>query len=144
MIEDVGNLYSDGQNLTSTGASTNVLDHKVAIRNLGIGRPLALVITVQAIDASSADETYVAQLQTDDSAGFGSPTSWEPSITIPRASAVGTKFVRAITPDALSERYSRVNFTLGGTTPSITIVAELKPMDAIQEDAYYTDALTIG
>lgn len=144
MIQDAQNMYSDDQNLTSTGASTNLIDHRIAIRNLGIGTPLALVIVVQAIDASSGDETYVAQLQSDDNAGFSSPTSWEPSITIPRGSAVGTKFVRFLTPDTLSERYSRVNFTLGGTTPSITIDAWLVPASAIQEDAYYTDAITIG
>lgn len=145
MILDSQNLYSDAQALTATAASTNLIDHG-ADRNLGIGEPMALVITIDvAADGTTGDETYSAQLQTDDNSGFSSATSVGGAVSIPRTTAVaGTKYVMAVPPDTTFERYSRVNFTLAGTTPTVTLTAFLQPMSAIQNDGYYADAITIS
>ncbi len=144
MILDSQNLYSDAQALTATGASTNLIDHG-SDRNLGIGEPLALVIVLDvAADGGNSDETYSAQLQTDDNSGFSSATSVGGAITITRGTAAATKYVMAVPPDTTFERYSRVNFTLSGTTPSVTVTAFLQPMSAIQNDVYYADSITIS
>lgn len=143
MIVDAENTYSVGQTLTATGVSTNVIDHG-SDRNIGIGEPLAVVITVTAIDAASADETYTAQLQTDDNVGFSSPTSVGGALTIPRTTAAGTRFVIPVPPDTATERFTRLNYTLGGTTPSITLTARLIPAKFVQNEGVFPDAITIG
>lgn len=146
-IIDVQQMFSDNQNLVATGASTNIIDTAsvpqnfigtfVAERRLGVGEPLALVITVLAIDATSADETYTATFQSDDNSGFASAAQIGEIITIPRASAVGTRFIRAIPPGTATERFLRINYTLGGTTPSINVDAYLTPMSMIQDEQVY-------
>lgn len=144
MILDGQNLYSDAQALTTTAASTNLIDHG-ADRNLGIGEPMSLVITIDvAADATNSDETYVAQLQTDDNSSFSSATSVGGAITITRGTAAGTKFVMAVPADTTFERYSRVNYTLGGTTPTVTLTAFLQPSNAIQNEVAYADNITIS
>lgn len=144
MIMDAENLYSDAQALTATAVSTNVIDHG-ADRNLGIGTPLALVIILDvAADAADADETYTAQLQTDTVEGFGSPTSIAEAITITRGDAAGTRYVRIIPPDTTLERFTRVNYTLGGTTPSVTVTTFLIPAANLQNEVVYPDNRTIS
>jgi len=147
-IIDRENNYSGGsgtgQNLTASGFSTDLIDHRLD-RDLGIGEPIALVIQLRAApDAAQADETYAVQLQTDDNSGFGSPASVGPSISIPRTSLSGQKFVIYLPPDTTIERYTRLSWTLGGTTPSITYEGWLTTWRAIQNDAAYVDAITIG
>jgi len=142
-MQDKDNMYSDAQVVVATGPSTNAINHRKD-RDIGIGNPMAVVYTVRAIDAASADETYTAQLQVDDTDAFGSPVSIGGLATIPRTSPVGKKFVTMIPPDTDFEQFSRVSYTLGGTTPSLTLDAELKPWWAIQNDAAYADAVTIG
>jgi hypothetical protein len=144
MIIDSQNLYSNAQALTGSAASTNLIDHG-ADRNLGIGEPMALVITLGvASDGTTGDETYAAQLQTDDNSSFSSAASVGGSVTIARGAAAGTKYVMAIPPDTTFEQYSRVNYTLGGTTPTVTLSAFLQPMSAIQNNVVYADAITIS
>lgn len=144
MIIDRENAYSNAQALTGSAASTDLIDHK-SDRDLGIGEPMALVIVSRVkADETTGDETYAAQLQTDDNSGFGSPTSIGPSITMARTDPAGTKYVIYLPPDTNLERYTRVNYTLGGTTPTITVDAWLTSWRAIQNDRYYADAITIS
>lgn len=143
MIIDRENMYSNAQPLTGSAVSTDLIDHK-SDRDLGIGEPMALVIVPRnSPDGTTGDETYAAQLQTDDNSGFASPTSIGPSISIPRSSAAGLKYAIYLPPDTTLERYTRVNYTLGGTTPIVTVDAWLTTWRAIQNDAYYADAITI-
>lgn len=138
MIIDNLLSYSDAQALTGTAASTNIVDHGTpSPRSIGIGESLALVISVDvAADAANGDETYSAQLQTDTSSGFGSAVSVGQAITITRGDAAGTKYYMTLPPDASVKRYTRVNYTLGGTTPSVTVTAELVPVRLLQNDQY--------
>lgn len=124
MIMDERLLFSDGQALTGTAASTNVVDLTTA-RQIGKGRPLYLVITLDvAADDTTGDETYSAQLQTDDNEAFSSAASLGGAITITRGDPAGTKYVATI-PYENVERYLRINYTLGGTTPTVTLNAWL-------------------
>jgi hypothetical protein len=71
MILDAQTTLSDFQALAASGASTNLIDF-TKVRNLGVGEPLALVLTLDvAADATDGNETYTAQLQTDTTAAFG-------------------------------------------------------------------------
>ena len=143
-IRDAHNQYSDSQNLTATGVSTNVIDHG-ADRNLGQGEPLVVEICVEvAPDAANADETYTVALQTDDAVGFGSPATVGETVTITRGEAAGTKHYIAIPPDTRIERFTRLNYTLGGTTPDLTVSAHLIPASGVEEQTKYPDNITIS
>jgi hypothetical protein len=146
-IIDSQQMFSDSQNLTATGASTNIIDTAsvpqnfigtfTAERRIGTGEPLVFVIHVLAIDAASADETYTATFQTDDNSGFSSATQLGEIVTIPRASAIGTKFIRTIPAGLATERFLRINYTLGGTTPSLTIDAYITLASMVQNEQVY-------
>jgi hypothetical protein len=144
MYLDAQNLYSDKQSVAATAVSTNIIDHG-ADRNLGIGEPLALVIVVTTVlDAGNADETYSAQLQTDDNAAFSSATSVGGAVSLPRGSAAGTKFVFVLPSDTSIERFTRVNYTVGGITPSGNVTAFLTALSMVHNDVHYADAITIS
>lgn len=144
MILDEQNQYSNAQALTATAASEDVIDHG-SDRNLGIGEPLAVLITVDVVaDDVNADETYTVALQTDDNEAFSSATQVGGSVTIARGTAAGAQFVIPVPPDTTFERFSRLNYTLGGTTPSVTLTAELVPQAFIQNDVVYPDGFTIS
>jgi len=57
----------------------------------------------------------------------------------------GFKVVIPIPPATTSEsaRYIGVRYTLAGTSPSVTITADLKPMNMIEAQAYYADGYDI-
>ena len=115
-----GNAPTDA--LTASGALTNVLDFG-PVRNMGTGKPLYVTLQlVTAADATNGDETYSFAIQTDDNSGFSSATTIG-TLTVPRGSAAGTKFTHSVSNAV--ERYLRVNATLGGTTPSVTVKAWL-------------------
>lgn len=147
MIIDAELRYSVAQSLAASAASTNIIDHGTT-RNLGDGEPMAVVIVVTTVlDGGNADETYAAQLQTDDNSGFGSPTSVGPSYSLPRSSAAGTTFICPIPPGVTVERYTRLNYTVAGTTPSGNVNAFLTRLSMVSRlpgPVVYPDAITIS
>lgn len=150
MFLDAQNLFSDAQALTVTVASTNLIDLGVD-RNVGIGEPMCVVITVDvAADATTGDETYQFDLETDDNVGFASPLILARRIVsalpnIPRATmAAGFKLLIPVPNDTTAERFLRLNYTLGGTTPTITVTAFLQPMSMVQAEAVFAKGYTIS
>lgn len=145
MIIDNLLSYSDQQALTVTAASTNVVDHGApSPRGIGIGEQMALVVSLDvAADATDGNETYTAQLQTDTVVGFGSAVAIGPVITIVRGDAIGTKYYATLPPDLSVKRFTRVSYTLGGTTPSVTLTAELVPVRFLQNDQYAASGYTV-
>lgn len=143
MILDAQHLYSDAQALSGTGAaSTNLIDHGPgAERRLGTGEPMAVVITVDTAMAGTSP-TFQATLQSDDAAGFASAATVAQSKSY-TALAAGAKIVIPIPPGDATERYTRLNYVLGGTTPTVTVTAALQPMSMIQNDAVYADGFAI-
>lgn len=122
MLIDSRLEFSIAQVLAASGVSTNVIDLSQD-RNIGRGRPMWVVLQItQAPDSANADETYQADLQTDDTDAFGSPTVIG-TVTIPRTALLGARFWIALGPD--NEQFLRMNYTLGGTTPSIGLSAWL-------------------
>lgn len=148
MYIDAQNLLSDSQAFTASGASTNYIDLS-SDRDIGVGEPLAVVITVEvAADVASTDETYAFAVQADDNSSFSSPRDViSRSFTTAQATtelAINKKVVFLLPADDLTERYLRLYATLGGTTPSITISAWLAPASFVQNDKYFADAITIS
>lgn len=138
MIIDAELQLSDAQALTATAASTNLIDLGVD-RDIGKGEPLALVITVDVALAGTSP-TFQPAIQTDDNAAFSSATTLLTGQSY-SALAAGAKIVLPI-PDT-NERYLRANYTLGGTSPTITVTAVVQPMSTIQNDAIYADGFAI-
>lgn len=140
---DALNLYSDAQALTTTAASTNIIDHG-ADRDLGKGEPMVVRIQLDvAADNTTMDETYTATLQTDDNASFSSATQVGGIATITAGSAAGTVIYIDVPPDTVFERFSRINYTLGGTTPTVTVTAFMQPKSMVQTDGVFADNITI-
>lgn len=130
MILDIANQMSDAQALTATAVSTDVLDLDND-DNIGKGEPMAVVIPVTvAADFTSANETYQFTVQTDTVENFASPT------VVTETGAINgdvlTAGYKVVLPlGHYNERYLRVNYTLAGTTPSVTVDAYLVPLSDI-------------
>lgn len=144
MTQDRENQYSGAEVVAASGASQDVVDHG-ADRNLGIGEPMVVVITLdEEPKESDGNETYAAKLQTDEDASFGSATDVGESITILRTAAAGTRYVIPVPPDTKMERVSRLYYTLGGTNPSMTVTARMMPQRLIQNNVVYPKGYTIS
>lgn len=142
MIVDALQKLSEDQALTGTAASTNLIDLG-ADRNIGVGEPMGVLITVDvAADVASGNETYQFDVETDDNSGFSSATVIARRIIDKASLTAGSRWVIALPGDC--ERYLRLNYTLGGTTPSITVTAFLQPLSMLQADDYYADGITIS
>ena len=143
MYVDLETQLSDAQALTATADSTNYIDLGVD-RDMGKGEPLALVITVDvAADTANGDETYQFQVETDDNTSFSSSTIVADA-TIGRA-VLTAGSVHVIPLGNTNERYLQGVYTLGGTTPSVTVTADIKPMSMIQNaDVYYASGFAVS
>jgi len=139
-------LLSDAQAVTTDAASTNVIDLSQS-RNIGAGEPMAVVVTVDvAADHTTGDEAYAVEVQVDDDSAFGSSTMIT-SYTIPNTTVKGDVHVIPIpiTASNADNRYLRVNYNTGGTSPSITVTAFLTALSAApQKYVPYADGLTIS
>ena len=146
MFIDSQLLFSDAQALSATGASTNLIDLGVQ-SYLFDGEPMAVVIQVDTgADYTTTDETYAFALQCDDNSSFSSAATVVTQ-TISAASsnlAAGAIKVLPIPVGYNVERYIRMNYTLGGTTPSITLTCFLAPLSLVPKIAYYNDNITIS
>jgi hypothetical protein len=141
MYVDRENLFSNAQALTATAASTDLIDLGQE-RRLGIGEPMCVVIGCD-VAMGGTSPTMIATLQSDDNAGFSSATTVVVSPTF-SAFAAGAKYVLPIPPGTATERYLRINYTMGGTSPTITVTTHLQPMSMVQNDAVYPDGFVIS
>lgn len=143
MIMDKELVLADTQLFNADAGTTNVYDLG-ATQNLGDGEPLALcIVTDIAADFTTTDETYAIDLQTDDNAAFGSPTSVLKT-TFPASQLVPGRILTMPLPyGANFERYLRAFLDVGGTTPSVTLTIFLQPVTMIDKMRYYPDAFNI-
>jgi hypothetical protein len=122
-IMDRTGLFSDGQTITATAASTNVVDlgayGLTMPRDAGLGTSIPLVVAVTQSFNNLTSLTI--SIETDDNAAFSSPTTvWtSPAYTLAQV-AQGAKY---LLPDSLpagvSERYVRMKYTVAGTAPTL-------------------------
>jgi hypothetical protein len=136
--------FSAAQAITADAASTNVIDLG-AVRQIGVGEAMSILICViVAADSTTGDETYSFELQTDDNSSFSSATTL--SDTVLAASVLTIGSVHAIPlPRTGLERYIRLNYDVGGTTPTITVSAWLQPTSMVAGlPQQYADAITIS
>ena len=148
MFIDAQQQFSSAQALTATAASTNVLDLGPITpntqRRIGTGEAMSVMLCVStAADSTTGDETYAVTLQTDADEAFGSAATvaqW----TIPASQLTAGATIGLGVPKGVAvERYIRLNYTLGGTSPSVTLSAYLQPSDLVQAYYSYADNSTI-
>lgn len=128
MIMDRTLLFSDGQAITATAVSTNVIDlgatgtpygGSALVRELGYGNEVEMVCTVT--ESFNTLTSLTITIETDDNAGFASATTvWtSPAYTLAQL-ATGAKY---LTPDRIpvgvNERYMRLRYTVGGSNPTL-------------------------
>ncbi len=135
--------FSDAQALTATAVSTNIVDLSLD-RDIGKGEPMGVLVTVGvAADFTTTDETYQFTVQTATDAAFTSPVTVVASATINGDQLTeGASVVLPIGHTNL--QFLRVNNTLAGTTPTVTIDAFLQPMSMIDGTVDYASGFTVS
>lgn len=146
MYTDSQGYFSVAQALTATAVSTNVIDLG-SDRDVGVGEPMGLALaTIVAADFTTGDETYQIDIQ---SGATATPTKVIarriPVVTASNATSdlgLGKLLVIPIPYD--NERFLRVNYTLGGTTPTWTVSAWLAPLSMIEKQQQYPIGFTVS
>lgn len=148
---------SDSQALTATALSTNVIDLGLT-RAIGNGEAMVVVFTVEvAADQTSADEDYTFALEVASNATitanrqeigqlvFESGTPTAPALNADLLVA-GFQFAIAVPPSAISigNRYLAARYTLAGTTPTITVSADLRPAYDVSIPVTYASGFTVS
>lgn len=127
MILDRTLLFSEGQAITASAASTNVVDlgetgkpvgaSANLVREIGFGNDVEMVCTV--VESFDKLTSLTISIQVDDNAAFASPTTVWTSVAYPLSQlATGAKFLLPDEiPAGVNERYMRLYYTVAGTTP---------------------------
>lgn len=128
MIFDRTLLFSDGQAITATVPSTNVVDlgatgtvngaSTAMVREIGYGNDVDLSVTVTQ-SFNNLTSLSIA-IQVDDNAAFSSPTTvfTSPAYMLAQL-ATGAKYLLPDTlPAGTNERYVRLMYTVAGTAPT--------------------------
>ncbi len=154
-IDDKTRL-SDSQAVTADAVGTNVYDMGVA-RSIGSGEPMAIMFTVDvAADQVTGDEDYTFDIEFATNAAqstgrqlvgrrvFESGTPTAPAQDADLLVA-GFRFYVPIPPVTLAEtgRYLGIRYDVAGTTPTITVTADIVPMRTIDSTANYTSGYAI-
>lgn len=126
-------MLSQGQVVTAAAPSTNVIDRGAGGiplggpsefgRDLGRGRPVPLVVQLDA-DAGGTNPTLDVTLQVDDDEAFASPRIVGAAPRVVGGSA-GDRVGLFYVPEDTDERFFRLHYDVGGTSPSYTITAGL-------------------
>lgn len=121
MIIDRFNEFSNAQLVTSSAASTNVVDLKAA--GAIEGKPYYLHIKVAGVVTASGGATVTFSFETDSAEGFGSATTLWTSAAIGKAAlTAGTEVVRLPINGMPLNRYARVYYTVA-TGPLTSVSA---------------------
>lgn len=119
-------VMSDAQAVTATASSTNSIDTQTALRNLGSGEEIDLVVTTTTTATAAGAATVTFSL--DDSSDNSSFTQQFLSAAIAKASLVaGFEPFRMVLPRTL-QRYIQVTYTVA-----------TGPLTAGNFSAYLTD-----
>jgi hypothetical protein len=119
-------IFSDGQAITATAASTNVIDFgspgtwvhsSIAITD-DKGNS-AICLGIQVTEAFDNLTSLTIALEKDDNAAFGSATTvYSESIAL-ASLVVGAKTAVRVIPFSADEPYLRIQYTVVGTAPTV-------------------------
>lgn len=131
MIFSKEQMFSEGQVVAANGASDNVIDLGAAGtvlgapapigRDIGKGRPIPIWISLDA-DPGGTNPTLDVALEVDDNEAFSTPKTVASAQQL-APGAAGDRVAIFYVPQGADERYMRLNYTVGGTSPSYTVTA---------------------
>lgn len=137
MIFSAEQTFSESQVVTATGASTNLIDLGATgvvlgapaprDRDLGKGRPIPIVVQLD-IDATGTNPTLDVTLQVDTQENFASPTTVATAQQV-AGGAAGDRVSLFYVPEGTNQRYLRLLYTVGGTSPSYQLTAGIVMAD---------------
>lgn len=128
MIFDAQALFSDGQAITATAASTNTIDlgapgtpygsSSALVRDIGKG--CEIPISVSLTEAFNNLTSLTISVETDDNSGFSSAATVFTTTAIPLASLTLGYVLKQLVeiPEGTNERYVRLKYTVVGTAPT--------------------------
>ena len=129
MIMDRSLLFSDGQAITATAASTNLVDLGATGTVYGAASPI-----VRDVGEGERSDLYVGvtqsfnnltsltiSVETDDNAGFSTPTTvfTSPAYTLAQLATGATYLLPDQVTVGTNERYVRLKYTVAGTAPTL-------------------------
>ena len=138
MFVDKKQAFADGQALTVTAVSTNVIDLGVD-RNIGPGEHMAVMVS-SSVNAGGTTPTLQFSIQSSPNENMSGSTVIGTSEEVTSLLA-GQKIVLPIGLN--NERYLRLNLIAGGTSPTHTIDAYLQPYDMVDAKTDYANAYDI-
>jgi hypothetical protein len=121
MVLDQALMFADGQVLTTSAMSQNIIDLGPLtggtgvnpIRDIGTGECLWIFVSIGAQDVAPGTATIAINLETDSDVAFGSPIGLGTVMAIAAGAKAGALFVARLQP-ANYERYLRVSFAVTG------------------------------
>lgn len=156
MYLDAQLQFSDAQAVTASAVGTNVIDLNQD-RSMGNGEPLVVMFTVDvAADQTSGDEDYTFDLEYASNAAqstgvqlvgrrvFESGTPTAPAQDADLLVA-GFSFFIPVPPTKLSEseQFLGIRYVTAGTSPIITVTAQLMPASMVDATNDYVDGFNI-
>lgn len=125
MIFDLQSLCSDGQAVTATAVSTNVLDFGTVgtpigsngplSRDLGAGSPAAFRIQVNETFATLTSLQVVLQVSDDEAFGSGVVEVATSPVVVAADLVAGYVFPPQYIPKGTDKRYARLNYVVAGS-----------------------------
>jgi hypothetical protein len=126
MIFDKTLQVSADQALTATAASTDVIDLS-SDRDVGPGNPMWWVVVAKT-GLGGTSPTLAVSIETDDNSSFSSAATELTGKTLAQA-AFATGAIYVLPMAFYNERFVRLKYTLGGTSPTATVDAFLTSED---------------
>ncbi len=112
MILDKEQMFSDGQAVTASAASTNYIDLG-AVRDIAIGEPLEVLFVAPEAAQSAGASTLVISLETDSQSSFATKVTLAQSGVIAKSAiTAGAELWRPKVPAGV-QRYLRAFYTVG-------------------------------
>lgn len=134
-------LLSENQALTATAAATNVIDLGKAGRRIGDGEAMSIQVTVD-VAAGGTSPTLAFVLYLDDTNG-ATTARWTSQTYAQAALTAGARFIVPV-PQGLAGRYLGLSYTVGGTTPTVTVTAALLTDDGLQNEVVYPSGYVVN
>jgi hypothetical protein len=144
MILDALLLLSDAQAVSATAYSTNTVDlgDVTPKRSIGDGEPMALVVTCDVALAGTSPTLVISFVQSAN-ANLSSDDDLVSSQSF-SALAAGAQVVLPIPPGLVTKRYVGAQYTVGGTTPTVTLTASIMPLSMVSKLKDYADGITVS
>jgi len=126
-------LLSDAQAVAATGVSGNTVDLLAANTTIGDGEAVGVGFTVDV--AAVGTGTYTFDLISDDVSSLASPTVLASRTILAADLTAGSAHFIGFPPGTPLERYIGMRYTLGGTSPGLTVTAWVTPSEMFSKAA---------